>query len=305
MKQEFGEKSIRHTDVVAKGSRLTPAGSSQIEIGTRLGTELTVLGIVNDQGSEPVYLVWHHQYWCPMACKVFESHDGARREAEILNVVAHPNIVRCFGVYGSNCLLMEFLEGPTLSQLLDTRPKKRLSIGDAVRVAIHLGTALKHIHDTGLLHLDVKPPNVVAASRRPILCDFGIARWQHAPRVKGVRGTDPYIAPEEYLLEAVTPAADIFGLGVTLYQLLTGTLPFPDRREDDAFPQVVQTPARLRHHRAAVPRALEGLVLECLSRDPRARPQLVTLLPRLHGFIRSGPAMWPAGFQPDLPVRGN
>ena len=129
MKQEFEEKSFHHAGAVAKGSRLTRADSSQIEIGTRLSTDLTVLGIVNDHGSEPVYLVWHHQYWCPMACKVFDSQDGARREAEILSAVAHPNIVRCFGVYGSSCLLMEFLEGPTLSQLLDMRPKKRLSVG--------------------------------------------------------------------------------------------------------------------------------------------------------------------------------
>jgi serine/threonine protein kinase len=273
-----------------------------MKIGARLGADLTVLGIVNDLGSEPVYLVWHHKSWCPMACKIFESNDGAQREAEILMAVAHPNIVRCFGVYGSKCLLMEFLEGPTLSQLMDKRPKRRLSIGDAIRVAIHLGTALKHVHETGLLYLDLKPSNAVAVKGRPILCDFGIARWQNAPRAKGVRGTDPYIAPEECLLEEVTPAADVFGLGVTLYQLLTGALPFPDGREGEPYPQVAQAPAPLRRHRAAVPRALEGLVLDCLSRDPSARPQLAMLLPRLHSFIRSGPPMWPANFQPDLPV---
>lgn len=274
----------------------------RIEVGTRLGADLTVLGIVNDQGSEPVYLVWHHKSWCPMACKVFASDDGAQREAEILMAVAHPNIVRCFGVNGSNCLLMEFLEGPTLNQLMLKRPKRRLSIGDAIRVAIHLGTALKHVHEAGLLHLDVKPSNVVAIKGRPILCDFGIARWQNAPRPKGVTGTDLYIAPEECLLEGVTPAADVFGLGVTLYQLLTGKLPFPDKREDEPYPQVRQAPSPLRGHRPAVPRGLEKLVLSCLSRNATARPQLVALLPALHGFISSGPPMWPADFRPDLPV---
>ena len=237
-----------------------------------------------------------------MACKVFESHDGAQREADILMAVAHPYIVRCFGVNGSNCLLMEFLEGPTLNQLMDRRPKRRLSIGDAIRVAIHLGTALKHVHESGLLHLDLKPSNVVAVKGRPILCDFGIARWQNVPRAKGVRGTDPYIAPEECLLEEVTPAADVFGLGVTLFELLTGQLPFPYRREDEPYPQVTQSPAPLRRHRPAVPRGLEGLVLNCLDRDPTARPKLVALLPALHGFIVSGPPMWPADFRPDQPI---
>lgn len=79
---------------------------SQIKVGTRIGADLTVLGIVDDGGLEPVYLVWHHKSWCPMGCKVFKSTEQAQREAEILLALAHPNIVRCFGSYGSNSLLM-------------------------------------------------------------------------------------------------------------------------------------------------------------------------------------------------------
>ena len=97
-----------------------------------------------------------------------------------------------------------------------------------VGISIHVGAALSHVHDRGLLHLDVKPANVVVVKGRPILCDFGIARWQTDPRPNRVRGTETYIAPEECLLEEITPAADIFGLGATLYELLTGKLPFPE-----------------------------------------------------------------------------
>jgi serine/threonine-protein kinase len=272
---------------------------SQIKVGTRIGADLTVLGIVDDGGLEPVYLVWHHKSWCPMGCKVFKSTEQAQREAKILLALAHPNIVRCFGSYGSNSLLMEFLEGPTLHQLLNSRPKRRLGINDALRISIHVGAALAHVHDRGLLHLDVKPANVVVVKGRPILCDFGIARWQADPRPNRVRGTETHVAPEECLLEEVTPAADIFGLGATLYELLTGKLPFPEMGKGDPYPQILQAPSSLRQHRPAVPLELEKLVLSCLSRDPKARPNVAALLPSLHRYITGGPHMWPKGFRPE------
>jgi serine/threonine protein kinase len=274
---------------------------SQIKVGTRIGADLTVLGIVDDGGQEPIYLVWHHKSWCPMGCKVFKSTEQAQREAEILLPLAHPNIVRCFGIYGSTCLLMEFLEGPTLHQLMKSRPKRQLGIPDALRISIYLGAALSHVHDRGLLHLDVKPSNVVVVKGgRPTLCDFGIARWQADPRPSRVYGTETHIAPETCLLEEITPAADVFSLGVTLYQLLTGKLPYPEKAKDGPYPQVLQAPSSIRQPRPAVPVGLEKLVLSCLSRDPRARPRLAALLPSLHRYIRSGPQMWPESFHPEL-----
>jgi serine/threonine protein kinase len=275
-------------------------GASKIAIGTRLGTSLTVLGIIDDRHDEPVYLVWHHQSWCPMLCKVLRSNETAQREADILVALAHPNIVRCFGVDGLSNLLMEYLEGPSLHQLLKTRPKRRLGINDALRISIYIGAALSHVHDRGLLHLDVKPSNIVVVRGRPILCDFGIARWQAVPRPSGVRGTEGYVAPEECRLEEITPAADIFGLGVTLYELLTGNMPFPEKRDEEPYPQISQPPASVRQHRVAVPVGLEKLVLSCLGRDPKGRPTLAALLPALHRYISSGPPMWPTGFHPEI-----
>ena len=277
-------------------------GASKIGFGTRFGSDLTVLGIVDDRGSEPVYLVWHHKSWCPMLCKVLESMEAAQREADILLALAHPNIVRCFGVNGSNCLLMEYLEGPSLHLLVKSRPKRQLGISDALRISIYIGAALCHVHDRGLLHLDVKPANIVVVNGRPILCDFGIARWQTAPRPRGFRGTEGYAAPEECLLEELTPAADIFGLGVTLYELLTGEMPFPEKKDGEAYPQTLQTPSSVRQYRAAVPVGLEAIVLSCLSRDPKARPSLAVLLPSLNRYIKSGPPMWPTGFDPAGPA---
>ena len=231
-----------------------------------------------------------------MACKVFELPDEARQEAELLMAVAHPNIVRCFGVNESKFLLMEFLEGPNLKHLLYSQPSERLAVSDALRLTIYIGAALTHIHEIGLLHLDVKPSNVILVNGRPILFDFGAARGQTAARPRKVKGTDPYIAPEECLLEVATPAADVFSLGVTLYELLTGNLPFPGRTKGEPFPQVEKSPTPIRHHRPAIPADLEKLILSCLRRDPSIRPNLVALLPCIARLYPRWPANVAGGF---------
>jgi hypothetical protein len=81
---------------------LTASTRHGIDVGARLGQDLTVLGIVHDRHREPVYLVWHHKYWCPMACKVAEDAESAQEQSDILFKVAHPNVVRCFGLNGPN-----------------------------------------------------------------------------------------------------------------------------------------------------------------------------------------------------------
>ncbi len=278
---------------------MTAETNSPITVGTRIGTDLTVLGVVNDNGTESVYIVWHHRCWCPMACKVVTSARRAENEAKIVSALAHPNIVRSFGVEQSNHLLMEFLEGPTLDQLARSRPKNRLGISDALRVAIHLGSALRHIHERGFFHMDVKPPNVIVTRGRPVLIDFGIARYQADPRPDTNIGTEPYMAPEECLLDSITPAADVFGLGVTLFELLTGHLPFPSGTESEPYMQLKLAPRAIRSYRSAVPARLDELIRSCLAREPTARPSLASLLPALHDFVRSGAPMWPADFRPD------
>jgi serine/threonine protein kinase len=270
---------------------------SRIRSGARIGDNLTVLHRLNGRGDEdPVLLVWDHAGWCPVVCKMFGSQRRAHREATALSSLEHPNIVRCYGVHEPVYVLMEFLQGPRLSDLIRGRREGRLSVSDSVRVAIHLGAALEHIHGKGFLHLDVKPDNVVIVHGRPVLFDFGSLRVRAAERPQRVHGTDPYIAPEEWLLEQADVSADIFSLGVTLYEMLTGKLPFPQSRKR-GLTQITRGPKRLRTYRPQVSRTLESLVLQCLARDPQDRPSLATLLPALHDEIVTGPPMWPRTFQ--------
>lgn len=269
-----------------------------LKIGARLGRHLTVLGLVDAESANPVYLVWHHRAWCPMACKVFHSMRRARQEANRLKTLDHPSVVRYLGLESPACLLMEFLEGPTLRKFVRTQRRKKLSISDALRVAIYIGSALTHVHARGLLHLDVKPANVIVYRGRPVLFDVGTAVPRQRAQLDTLVGTDEYMAPEQCTKGRVTPASDVFSLGVTLYEMLTGKLPFARGTRRKPFPQCADEATPLRRHLPRAPAALEALLAACLARDPRRRPPLRELMPALHGFIKGGPAMWPAGFRP-------
>ncbi len=267
----------------------------RIGIGHRLTEHLTVLGVIDAHHGESLCIVWNHECWCPMACKILNSSSRADHEASVLTQVSHPNIVRCFGVAEPCFLLLEFLEGEPLDLIL--RKKKRASISDAARMGIHMAAALHHIHLRGFLHMDMKPGNImITKAGRPILFDFGSARRQLDSRPPYVEGTDPYMAPEERLKGEITPKADTFGLGVTLYEVITGTLPFsPHKRGAEP---VERRPRPLRARRPKLPSALDALVLSCLSPNATDRPTPAELIRELHRFISTGPPMWPQTFDP-------
>jgi eukaryotic-like serine/threonine-protein kinase len=270
----------------------------RLRVGSTIGDALTVLGVIDIGGHHStVYIVWHHHAWCPMACKLYPSEADAKDEASILAQLAHPNIVRLLGAGHPAYVLMEFLEGPTLRGLIGDQD--RLGVSDALRVTMHLAAALAHMHAHDILHLDIKPSNVIVAHGRPILFDLGTARRRSEWTRPSLEGTDPYMAPEQCLRLPVSPATDVFGLGVTIYQMLAGKQPFRLGSPRRPYPQTEDEPIPLRQFRPKISASLERLLLQCLARLPAQRPSLAQLILALHPFIRSGPAMWPAGFQPN------
>lgn len=269
------------------------------KVGDRLGPNLTVLGIVDGGAREPVVIVWHGKSWCPMACKIFPSTRRADEEAGVLAALSHPYIVTSLGVENPGCLLMPYLEGLSLASMIDEAPKHRLTLSNAMRVGLHIGAALNHVHARGFLHMDVKPSNViVAAGGRPILFDFGSARRIGAERPKSIIGTNTYIAPEECNLGEAGPPADVFSLAVVLYEMLAGEIPFGRETAKTPFPQLVGKVMPLRDRRRDVPEALENLLYACLEKKPEFRPTLDELLPALNDAITGGPKMWPDDFSP-------
>jgi serine/threonine-protein kinase len=260
-------------------------------IGTKIGTDLTVLGVLDGGGPEPVYLVLQDQNWCPMACKVFPSFELAEREAGVLSTLSHPNIVPVLGAFPPGHLLMPVLDWPTLGELLKTvRGRRRLGISDALRIAIQIGSALNHVHDRGYLHLGVNPRNIIMTpGGEPILFNFGSARRIDAPRPADVIDNEACIASDEYRSGESGTATDVFGLGTTLYHLLAGKPPFPARPRTIGTPALRVEPEPVRRHRRGVSAALENVVFACLERSPAYRPELYELLPALNDLIRSGP----------------
>jgi eukaryotic-like serine/threonine-protein kinase len=264
-----------------------------IRIGTQLSPHFSVAGIVDGESVNPVYLLWDARDWCPKACKLFDSDQAAKHEADLLAAFDHPNIARCFGNEKPGLMLMEFLEGPTLSHFISAQKNHRLSVGNAMRIAIYIGSALIHMHRKGFLHLDVKASNIIIYRSRPVLIDVGTARKISAGKPAGIIGTDTYMSPEQCLREKLTPASDVFALGVLLFRMLSGEFPFVQKRGGKHFAQVSQPPLPLRTLRSSIPLGLEKLVYSCLTLDPAQRPTLEKLLPQLHCFITTGAAMWP------------
>jgi serine/threonine protein kinase len=272
-------------------------GAHRYAVGERVADHITVVGVIDDRGRDPCYIVWHRDAWCPMFCKVFERPSQARWEARTLASLAHPGIVRLLEDGAPRYMLTEFLEGPSLRRLLRSRRDGRLPLSDALRVATHVGSALAYLHVRGLAYLDLKPRNVVVTRGRPVLVDLGSARRLGSRPPSTPQGTDPYMAPEQARCEAPTPANDVWAFGVTLFEMLAGTRPFPDE-DDDPFPQLHMPPKPLRAVLPRAPAAVADLVGRCLAYHPAERPgSIEALLPLLNREIRSGPRMWPAGLR--------
>ena len=216
---------------------------------------------------------------------------GLRGEYEALQKLNHPSISRGFDAVLEGDrphVVLEFLEGPRLSTLI--RKYGRLPLEQSLPLAMQLSSALHYMHEQRMVHLDVKPSNTIMAAP-PRLIDMSIARsFEDAASLDVAVGTDAYMAPEQAdrsTSVAVGPAADIWGLGATMYEAVSGSLPFP-KDDDDRFPQLRLDPAPLDPE--VVPPALAALIFRTLERDPELRPAarniaealepLIALLPR-------------------------
>ncbi|WP_261564637.1 serine/threonine-protein kinase [Frankia gtarii] len=198
--------------------------------------------------------------------------DGVDAEARIVASLDHPHIVRVFDYVRDAdmaLIVMELLPGGTLAHRAQTGMVPPAACATVAAVAV----ALDRVHREGLLHRDIKPSNILfAADGAPKLTDFGIARLLEATGTAtptSVVGSTPYLAPEQFDLAAPGVAADVYGLGAVLYELLAGSPPFGT----DPRPHVMAE----RHRRAVplplprIPAELAAVTLRALAKDPADR----------------------------------
>ncbi|MDY0002459.1 MAG: serine/threonine-protein kinase [Polyangia bacterium] len=249
--------------------------------GTQLG-DFVLEGLLGQGGGGTVYAArWGHR---PVALKVLRedllSDPSERRrfldEAKLLAEVNHPGVVRILG-YGAlpdgrPYLAMERLEGESLAERVRRGP---MEPEEALRLHAQLAQAAQALHDRGLVHRDIKPENVflVQDGLHAVLLDFGIAKPLGAPastvtRQGGVRGTPAYMAPERFFGAPASPATDIYELGVVLYAMLTGRLPW-ELSED---PVSRLSPLRPSAIGCSLPGRLEDALLSALSTRAENRP---------------------------------
>jgi eukaryotic-like serine/threonine-protein kinase len=176
-----------------------------------------------------VYEVWSSERSCTCVAKALRPELRSdvrwrrrlRREGRLLLSLSHPHIVRAYELRErpDPVVVLESLTGSTLAHLIDSRG--RVSGADVAWLGIHLCSAVGYLHRRGILHLDVKPSNVVADNGAAKLLDLSVAR---PPGTAGKRvGTVPYMAPEQLAREELTAATDVWGIGATLHEAATGT----------------------------------------------------------------------------------
>jgi hypothetical protein len=207
------------------------------------------------------------------------SWERFRREAQYQAALRHPGITEVYD-YGEHdgqpFIVMEFLDGGDLHALLRASPGG-LPAGQAVSLAIQAADALAYLHDSGILHRDIKSANLFLARDGQLkVCDFGVAKSLGSASIThaGARlGTWAYLAPEVWLGEDATASSDLYALGCVMHEMLTGQPPFSVLQDEMAVRQAhlrdEVPPPRGEH---PVPERLSGLVSELLSKDPRARP---------------------------------
>ncbi|MCO5125054.1 MAG: serine/threonine protein kinase [Rhizobacter sp.] len=207
-----------------------------------------------------------------------EARARFLREAAAARRLDHPDIVKILDAgeeRGVAYLAMELLPGHDLQPHVD--PGQLLPVPQALRIAARVADALAHAHRQGVVHRDIKPGNVIvdAATDRVVVTDFGVARIGDASHTRTgmLLGTPAYMSPEQLVGQRVDGRSDLYALGVLLFQLLCGRLPFEAATLAAMMKQIVNDAAPpLRSLNPDLPEALEALVARMLAKDRASRP---------------------------------
>ncbi|HYF64215.1 MAG TPA: protein kinase [Herpetosiphonaceae bacterium] len=254
-------------------------------VNTTLG-KYTLLEELGAGGMGAVYRSNHPQLNRPVAIKVILGNATADargrflREAQMAVQLSHPHIVRVYDVdedKGMPYIVMEMVEGESLSTVMK---RGRMAVEQVLRIGIELASALEYAHSHGVVHRDLKPGNVLLRPNgSTVLVDFGLARLAEAEPGEQLTqsgmivGTLAYMAPEQIQAQPLDRRTDIYALGVLLFQMVTGRLPFEGDTAQIMFGHVYTAPPAPSMTGALLPPALDSLIVAMMAKHPASRPQ--------------------------------
>lgn len=261
-----------------------PPDAPTVRAGDELLPGYRALSLLSRGNRLDVYDAWSGARRC--RCIVKLARPDRRREPSVqrrlldegglLRRLDHPHWVRLYEVVvePEPALVLQTLAGTTLAALLDD--ERRLGAADVMIMGAQIASAVSYLHDLGYLHLDLTPTNVVASGGLVTLIDLSHARSPgRAPRIEGTAG---YRSPERLAGADLTPATDVWGLGLLLHEALSGREPGSGSGRSDGAP-----PLRRRRRLRRLPRHLVDLVDACLADRSEDRPPLPVVLAELGG----------------------
>jgi serine/threonine protein kinase len=251
--------------------------------GREIAPGTTIVEHLHRSAGLDVYDAWNEPRGCrviaktPRPDRLRTPRARARllREGRLLKRLTHPHIVRAYEVHDGArpVIVMETLTGATLEHVIG-HGRRPLGANELTNLGAHLAGALRHLHASGVLHLDLKPSNVIAESGRAKLIDLSHAR--PPGRMRAGNGTWCYMAPEQARGGEVGPAADVWGLGIVLYAAALRSNPLADLADELGVdePQLHVRLPRLRRARPRLPTPLTTLIDACLEPRAEDRPPL-------------------------------
>ncbi|MFR4250401.1 MAG: protein kinase domain-containing protein [Christensenellales bacterium] len=210
------------------------------------------------------------------------------REARAMQRVRHSSIVEVYALgrsQGRPYIAMEYIDGPTLKGLLRLRGK--IPIMQSVQIMLNLCEAIQTAHDNGVIHRDLKPHNILVTPDGEVkITDFGIAKFVGSSTMtmarENVLGSVHYIAPEQASGGETDEKTDIYSLGITMYELLTGTLPFDgDNTVSVAIKHIQQSVPSPQSKNPEISHSLAACVMKACAKDPALRYQTPAILPEI------------------------